>query len=194
MEGVWVYLKYILHFSCDALPYHFLLWPAKTFMHHFTRALRIELKPLCVHITCLIPGEMDTRLLDECQIDRRKAISWHVAGNPLNVDRAGVRVLDQNRPECIPGFLNKLVLLFLPHTQYFVILLIYNRLKNTISSVYLDSRITLNSSFSLQSHLVRGGYRSISASHCWSSMVSESRISGCSSSRLLCSPGSDSRL
>jgi short-subunit dehydrogenase len=106
--------------------------PTKTFLRHYTRALRTELKPLGIHVTCLMPGAMDTRLLNEYQIDRRKAIKWRVIGSPDKVARSGIRALFRNRPECIPGFLNKLVvrlLLLIPHG---VISMIYRKLHKPI--------------------------------------------------------------
>ena len=101
--------------------------PTKTFLRHFTRALRTELKPRGIHVTCLLPGAMDTSLLNAYQIDRRKAIRWRIVGLPEEVARSGIRALFKNRPECIPGFLNKLLVRFLPLIPHFVIALIYRR-------------------------------------------------------------------
>ena len=103
--------------------------PTKTFLRHFTRALRTELKPLGIFVTCLIPGAMDTRLLNEYQVDRRKAVKWRVVSPPERVARSGIRALFKNRPECIPGLLNKLVVRFLPLIPHFVISLIYKSLR-----------------------------------------------------------------
>jgi short-subunit dehydrogenase len=103
--------------------------PTKTFLRQFTRALRTELKPLGIFVTCLIPGAMDTSLLNEYKVDRRKAIRWRIVGHPGRVARSGVRALFKNRPECIPGFLNKLVVRFLPLIPHFVISLIYKSLR-----------------------------------------------------------------
>lgn len=101
--------------------------PTKTFLRHFTRALRTELRPLGIHVTCLMPGAMDTGLLNEYQIDRRKAIRWRVVMSPDKVARSGIRALFKNHPEHIPGFLNKLVVRFLPLIPHSVISLIYRR-------------------------------------------------------------------
>jgi len=68
--------------------------PTKTFLRHFTRALRTELKPLGLNVNCL---------------------------------RSGLRALYRNRPECIPGFMYKLVVWFLPIIPQFMIRLIYRR-------------------------------------------------------------------
>lgn len=105
--------------------------PTKTFLRHFTRALRTELRPLGIHVTCLMPGAMDTGLLNGYQIDRRKAIRWRVVMSPDKVARSGIRALFKNRPEHIPGFLNKLVVRFLPLIPHSVITLIYRRSHKT---------------------------------------------------------------
>ena len=101
--------------------------PTKTFLRHFTRALRTELKPWGIHVSCLMPGAMDTSFLDDYKINRRKAVRWRVVGNPRKVARSGIRALFRNRPECTPGFLNKLVLWIFPIIPRFVISLIYKR-------------------------------------------------------------------
>jgi len=101
--------------------------PTKTFMRHFTRALRTELKPLGVNVTCLLPGALDTRLLNEYHFDRRVARKYRVVKHPEKVARSGITALFRNRPECIPGLLNKVVIWFLPLVPHFIIGLIYRR-------------------------------------------------------------------
>jgi hypothetical protein len=41
------------------------------------------------------------------------------------VAKAGIKALFNNRAECIPGFLNKLIVVLLPLVPHFVIRLIY---------------------------------------------------------------------
>jgi short-subunit dehydrogenase len=101
--------------------------PTKTFLRHFTRALRTEMKGLGLNVTCLLPGPMDTRLLDTYHINRRKASRYLVLKDPETVARSGLRALCRNRPECIPGFVNKLVVWFMPLIPRFIIGLIYRR-------------------------------------------------------------------
>jgi short-subunit dehydrogenase len=103
--------------------------PSKTFLRYFTRALRTELKPLGIHVTCLIPGAMDTALLNEYQISRKKARRYHVLLTPGKVARSGIRAVFGNRPICIPGILNKGITRGLPWVPHFIITLIYNRIR-----------------------------------------------------------------
>ena len=101
--------------------------PSKTFLRYFTRALRTELKVQGVKVTCLLPGAMDTSLLDIYHINRRLGLRFRILECPEKVARSGIKALFRNRPECIPGFLNKLVIWFAPLVPHFIILLIYKR-------------------------------------------------------------------
>ncbi|KPL13606.1 MAG: hypothetical protein AMS26_13760 [Bacteroides sp. SM23_62] len=101
--------------------------PTKTFLRHFTRALRTELKPFGIHVTCLLPGAIDTALFGQYQFDREMAKRFRVLKHPGKVARAGIKALFRNRPECIPGMLNKLAIWFLPMIPHFIIVLIYRR-------------------------------------------------------------------
>jgi short-subunit dehydrogenase len=101
--------------------------PSKTFMRHFTRALRTELKGLGVNVTCLLPGPTDTRLLDNYHINRKVATRFRILKQPEEVARKGMKALFRNRPECIPGWLNKLAVWFLPVIPQCLILLLYKK-------------------------------------------------------------------
>jgi short-subunit dehydrogenase len=103
--------------------------PTKSFLRNFSRALRTELKPKGVQVTCLLPGAMDTRLLQGYQFNLNKAKRVRVVSHPEKVARAGVKTLFRNRPECVPGLLNKLTIRLLPFVPYFIISLIYRRLR-----------------------------------------------------------------
>jgi short-subunit dehydrogenase len=99
--------------------------PTKTFLRHFTRALRTELKGMGLHVTCLLPGAMDTRLLDRYHFNRRVTRRFRILLHPREVAQAGIKALFRNRPECIPGWLNKLVVWILPVIPRSIIALIY---------------------------------------------------------------------
>jgi short-subunit dehydrogenase len=85
------------------------------------------LNGLGVNVTCLLPGPMDTRLLDVYHINRRVARRFHILWHPGKVAQAGIRALFNNRPECIPGWLNKLTVWFLPLIPRGIIMLIYKK-------------------------------------------------------------------
>jgi short-subunit dehydrogenase len=101
--------------------------PTKSFLRNFSRALRTELKPMGVNVTCLLPGAMDTRLLQEYHFNLNKAKKVRVVEHPEKVAREGIKALFRNRSECIPGMLNKLTVWLLPLVPQFIIGLIYKR-------------------------------------------------------------------
>jgi short-subunit dehydrogenase len=101
--------------------------PSKTFIRHFSRALRTELKPSGVTVTCLIPGAMDTPLHDPYDFNRNLAKKLGVFKNPDIVAHAGIKALLRNRAECKPGLLNKLSIWLLPFVPHFIIGLMYRR-------------------------------------------------------------------
>jgi short-subunit dehydrogenase len=101
--------------------------PTKAFMRHFTRAIRTELKPYGVHVTCLIPGATDTPLNEQQPFDVNRGKRIGVVKEPDRVAGAGVKALFRNRPVCIPGLLNKILVYLLPLVPYPVISAAYGR-------------------------------------------------------------------
>jgi len=124
-------LGYILNVSSISavMPYPTisLYGPTKSFIRNFSRALRTELKPTGVKVTCLLPGAMDTGLLKEYNSKLRLAKKIRVVKHPQKVARAGIKALFRNRSECIPGMLNKLTVWLLPLVPQSIIGLIYRR-------------------------------------------------------------------
>ena len=120
---------YILNVSSIAAVMPFptisLYGPSKTYLRTFTHALRTEMKPLGIHVTCLIPGATDTNLFDP---ELFNISMWKRLGfvkEPGSVASAGIKAVLANRPECIPGFLNKVIVLSVPLLPYFLINLTY---------------------------------------------------------------------
>ncbi|MFC2113355.1 SDR family NAD(P)-dependent oxidoreductase, partial [Bacteroidota bacterium] len=99
--------------------------PTKAFIRHFTRALRTEMRPHGIHVTCLMPGATNTSFYEETNFRIKKAYGMGIVKRPETVALAGVKALFNNRVRCIPGFLNKLVVLLLPLIPYSLISLIY---------------------------------------------------------------------
>jgi len=126
-------LGYILNVSSISavMPYPTISFygPTKSFLRNFSHALRTELKPMGVNVTCLLPGPMDTRLLQEYHFNLKKGKKVRVVKHPEKVARAGIKALFRNRSECIPGMLNKLTVWLLPFVPQFVIGLIYRCLR-----------------------------------------------------------------
>jgi len=101
--------------------------PTKSFLRNFSRALRTELKPKGINITCLLPGAMDTRLLQEYHFNLNKVKKVRIVEHPEKVARVAIKAVFRNRSECIPGVLNKLTIWLLPFVPQFIIGLIYRR-------------------------------------------------------------------
>ena len=125
-------------------PHISLYGPTKAFLRNFTRALRTEIKPRGINVTALIPGATATALYDTGNLNTPLLIKLGIMKKPDSVANAGVRALFKNQAECIPGFLNKLIILLLPIVPHFIIslanrrfhhgLLSSNRLQNQITS------------------------------------------------------------
>lgn len=120
---------YILNVSsisaAMAYPLISLYGPTKTFLRHFSKALRIEMKRKNVQVSCLLPGATATALYDEDKINLSLALKLGVMQKPEYVARVGVSSLLNNKGECIPGLINKLTMIIIPVVPIFIIHLIY---------------------------------------------------------------------
>jgi uncharacterized protein len=124
---------YILNVSSISavMPYPVISFygPSKAFIRYFTRALRAELKHDRIKVTCLLPGATATALYDTYNVNIPLAMKVGVMKKPEDVARAGVKALFAGRAECVPGALNKLLVLLLPLVPNIVIGWI-NQLRN----------------------------------------------------------------
>lgn len=96
----------------------------KAFIRHYTRALRTEMKQHGIWVTCLIPGAVSTSLYGTDRFNTPLLRILGLMKTPENVANAGIRALFRNRPECIPGFLNKIIffmILLVPHSLISII-------------------------------------------------------------------------
>ncbi len=99
--------------------------PTKAFLRKFTRALRFELRPLGIRVTCILPGATDTTINEGTSFRFDRGKRWGLVKKPENVAAAGIRALFRNRAEYIPGIFNKLTLWLVPFLPYFIIGLVY---------------------------------------------------------------------
>jgi len=88
--------------------------PTKTFLRYFTRSLRHEMKIYGISVTCLLPGATLTGLYDPNKINLSLALRTGIMQTPEFVARKAVRALFRNKPECVPGWINKLTVMLLP--------------------------------------------------------------------------------
>ncbi len=101
--------------------------PTKAFLRYYTRALRTELKRYGIKVTCLIPGATATALYDSGKFNTPAKRKLGIMKEPEAVAKAGVQALFNNRAECTPGFLNKLIVLLVPLIPHFIIETIYKK-------------------------------------------------------------------
>jgi uncharacterized protein len=95
--------------------------PTKAFIRHFTRSLRTEMKLDNINVTCLMPGATDTSLYNTGNLNISLLKKLGLMKKPEDVANAGLKALFSNRAVCIPGFVNKLVVLLLPLVPRFII-------------------------------------------------------------------------
>jgi uncharacterized protein len=110
--------------------------PTKAFLRYFTRALRTEMKYYGIKVTCLLPGATATALYDTSQFNTARLMRLGLMKKPESVAKAGINSLFKNRAECIPGFLNRLIVLLVPLLPHFLIELINrktNLVRNTVT-------------------------------------------------------------
>ena len=101
--------------------------PTKAFIRHFTRAIRTEMKLYGIKVTCLLPGAVSTAFYGT---DKYNTPVFRLLGlmkTPQTVAKAGVNALFKNRPECVPGLLNKIIVFLLPLVPHSIISLINKR-------------------------------------------------------------------
>ncbi len=99
--------------------------PTKTYMRYFTRALRTEMKPYGVCVTCLLPGATATAMHNPEKVNIGLAKKLRVMHDPEIVAKKAVYAMFWNKAESIPGFINKITMVFLPLLPAFIVDLIY---------------------------------------------------------------------
>jgi short-subunit dehydrogenase len=81
---------------------------SKKYLRGFARALRSELAPYGVVVTCLAPGATYTGLYDPHVVPVERAHRLGVMMDPGAVAAAGLRALFAGKAECVPGIVNRL--------------------------------------------------------------------------------------
>jgi short-subunit dehydrogenase len=86
---------------------------SKTYLRAFASALRSELAPYGVTVTCLAPGATDTGLYDPNVVPMERARRFGVMMDPGKVADAGLRAMLAGKAECVPGIFNRLSTIFM---------------------------------------------------------------------------------
>jgi uncharacterized protein len=87
---------------------------SKAYILNYTRALRTELAPHNVSVTCLLPGFTRTNFDENAQIksESYKKFSKLIAMDPAKVAKACICSLFNKKALCVPGLDNKAIHLF----------------------------------------------------------------------------------
>ena len=102
--------------------------PSKAFLRSFSRAIRTEMKPYGIKVTCLIPGSTDTALNSP---DSPFASLSRRLGKPMQAEKvaeAGLKALFKGRAKAIPGAVNKLIVRTVPLVPWSLINLAFRQM------------------------------------------------------------------
>ena len=110
---------YILNVSStsayQAVPTMAVYAASKIFVLNFSRALRHELKPDGISVSCLVPGTTSTEFMDRAGQQPLKKRAEKVAMTPEAVAAAAVKGMFGGKAEIIPGFINWISAKVVPH-------------------------------------------------------------------------------
>lgn len=116
---------YILNVSSTSAymsyPLISLYGPSKTYVRNFTHALRNELYSSNIHVSCILPGAVDTNLYNLSASKIKLAKNLGIMHSPSFIAKEGLRILFKNRGQKVPGILNQFSLIFLKLVPDFLI-------------------------------------------------------------------------
>lgn len=116
---------YILNVSSTSayMPYPLIsiYGPSKTYIRNFTKAIRNELYSKNIHVSCILPGAVDTNLYKLSPSKVKLAKKLGIMHNPQYIAKKGLQLLFNNKGQLVPGLLNKFSLVFLNFVPDFVI-------------------------------------------------------------------------
>lgn len=105
--------------------------PTKTFVKYFSRAIRHELLPYNVSVTCAMPGATETGLYDPNKINLKLAKRIGVMHSADFVAHKAVNAMFKRKAIVIPGLLNKIAVALLPMLPSLIISLIHRKTELT---------------------------------------------------------------
>lgn len=118
-----------------AYPIISLYGPSKSYILNFTKAIRHELYAKNIHVSCIIPGAVDTGLYKLSASKRRLGYKLGIIHSPQFIAKRGLHILFNNKAKSIPGLLNKLSLIFLKLVPDFVIRKLHHSINRSNSNI-----------------------------------------------------------
>src|SRR5690554_108582 len=126
---------YILNISSSSayMPYPLisLYGPTKSYVLNFSRAIRHELYSKNIHVSCILPGAVDTELLNLSPANRKLGRRLGIIHSPDFIAQKGLEIMFKNKAKTVPGILNKLSLGFLKFIPGFVLRKLYTKIVNS---------------------------------------------------------------
>ncbi len=95
--------------------------PSKSYIRNFTKAIRNELYSKNINVCCVLPGAVDTNLFALDAPKKKLAKRLGIMATPEYIAKRSLRALFRNKGELVPGFLNKLSLVFIKAIPGFVL-------------------------------------------------------------------------
>lgn len=84
---------------------------SKSYIRNFTRAMRNELYSKNIHVSCILPGAVDTNLYDLSDAKKKVAKRLGIMHSREFIAKRGLDILFKNKGELVPGIFNKLSLI-----------------------------------------------------------------------------------
>lgn len=116
---------YILNVSSTSafMPYPLisLYGPSKSYIRNFTKAIRNELYSKNIYVSCILPGAVATDLYQLSPSKKELFKKLGLMHNAQFIAKEGLRTMFKNKRELVPGFLNRISLIFIKLVPDFVI-------------------------------------------------------------------------
>lgn len=96
----------------------------KRFLKSFSRSLRTEMIDYNVNVTCICPGAVSTKLYELDASDRKKASKLGVMMSADKLANLAVNAMFKRKSLLVPGFLNRMSILFTTLIPHGIIVLI----------------------------------------------------------------------
>jgi uncharacterized protein len=101
----------------------------KRFLKSFSRSLRTEMNDYHVNVTCICPGAVSTRLYELGEAEHKRALRTGIMMHADKLAYLAVNAMFRRRSSLIPGFINRVFLVFIYLVPHSLILLIRRRSK-----------------------------------------------------------------
>lgn len=112
-------------------PFHAPYSAAKAALVNLTEALRSELRPHGIRVTCLCPGVTDTEFFAAGRYVMKSLVYRSRKASPATVARAGLRGVARDRGLVVPGWSNRLIRLVLRVSPTWFVVRVAARVMNT---------------------------------------------------------------